>query len=205
MLLIYTNILFFFFLSSTLFSVLLLQGAFVNTATFMEYSRWQNRSGTIINIVFPIKWGTCCAQLFPVSSEDKITENTSNFFLPLEKAFQEKTAHAVTLVLKPDWDSHKNKQCYWAREKSCFVLNIFPFICQNATASSNFLCISLKQCCQQWLLQSFVRIWDFVPSLYKLVLFLFACIWITGLCSAENSNIPLNASLHWSDTEIFKK
>lgn len=146
---------------------------------------------------------TYCAQLSPVSSQDKITENRSNFFLQLEKAFQEKTVNAVTLVLKPDWGGHKNKQCYWVREKSCFVLNVFPFMCQNAAASSNFLCISLKQCCQQCLLQSFFTIQDLVPNLYMLVLFLFACIWITGVCSGDKSIIPTCASLHWSDTEIL--
>lgn len=172
----------------------------------MESNRLQNRSGTTINIIFPIKWGTCCAQLFPVSSQGKMKENISNFFLPLEKAFQEKTAYAVTMVIKPDWGSQKNKQHYWVREKSCFVHNIFPFICQNATAGSNFICISLKQHCQWWLLQSFFfTTWEFVPNLYKLVLFLFAGIWIAGECSADNSIIPLCAWLHWSDTEIFKK
>jgi len=39
-------------------------------------------------------------------------ENISNFFLPLEKAFQEKTAYAVTMVIKPDWGGQKNKQRY---------------------------------------------------------------------------------------------
>lgn len=139
-----------------------------------------------------------------MSSQNKITENKSNFFLQLEKAFQEKKVNAVTLVLKSDWGGHENKQCYWVREKSCFVLNVFPFICQNARVSSNFLYISLRQCCQQWLLQSFFTIQDLVPNLYKLELFLFACIWITGTCSVDNSIIPMCASLHWSDTKILK-
>lgn len=112
--------------------------------------------------------------------------------------------NAVTLVLKSDCGGHKNKKFYGLGERKAALFLTYPLLFSRMLQQAQSLCISSQQSCQQWLLQQILTAEDLVQNLYKLVLFLFSCTWITGACSDDNSISP-RASLQQSDTEILKK
>lgn len=77
-----------------------------------------------------------------MSSQDKMTENTSNFFLQLEKPFQEKTANAVIPGLEPDWAVIRlNNAIEWERKAALFLTYflLFARMPQQAQTFSAFL------------------------------------------------------------------